>query len=72
APLGHVCPTLGVSYLIVRSGSNITQEAPNDDYLLFSRIAALEASKFLLHFIHCLDTTVETYICNNVEWSVIQ
>lgn len=51
APLGHVCQTLGVPYLIVRSGSNIAQEAPNDDYLRLGPIAAREAAKFSLHLL---------------------
>lgn len=53
-PLGLVCQTFGVPYLIVRSGSNIAQEAPNDDYLRLSPIAAREAAKFLLHLMKFL------------------
>jgi adenosylhomocysteine nucleosidase len=51
APLGHVCETLGVPYLIVRAGSNVAQEAPNDDYLRLGPIAAREAAKFTLHLL---------------------
>jgi adenosylhomocysteine nucleosidase len=54
APLGHVCEALGVPYLIVRSGSNVAQEAPNDDYLRLGPIAAREAAKFSLHLIKFL------------------
>jgi adenosylhomocysteine nucleosidase len=54
-PFGLVCQTFGVPYLIIRSGSNIAQEAPNDDYLRLSPIAAREAAKFLLHLIKTLD-----------------
>ena len=54
APLGHVCETLGVPYLIIRSGSNVAQEAPNDDYLRLGPIAAREAAKFSLHLIKFL------------------
>ncbi|OZY83684.1 5'-methylthioadenosine nucleosidase [Cellvibrio mixtus] len=54
APLGHVCQTLGVPYLIVRSGSNVAQEAPNDDYLRLGPIAAREAAKFSLHLLKFL------------------
>lgn len=50
-PLGLVCQTFAVPYLIIRSGSNIAQEAPNDDYLRLSPIAAREAAKFLLHLL---------------------
>ena len=51
AVLGHVCETFDVPYLVVRSGSNIAQEAPNDDYLRLSPIAAREAAKFTLHLL---------------------
>ncbi|MDB6086969.1 MAG: 5-methylthioadenosine nucleosidase [Gammaproteobacteria bacterium] len=54
APLGHVCETLGVPYLIVRAGSNVAQEAPNDDYLRLGPIAAREAAKFSLHLLDYL------------------
>jgi 5'-methylthioadenosine/S-adenosylhomocysteine nucleosidase len=51
APLGHVCETLGVPYLIVRAGSNVAQEAPNDDYLRLGPIAAREAAEFTVHLL---------------------
>jgi 5'-methylthioadenosine/S-adenosylhomocysteine nucleosidase len=51
APLGHVCQSLGVPYLIVRAGSNVAQEAPNDDYLRLGPIAAREAAKFSVHLL---------------------
>jgi adenosylhomocysteine nucleosidase len=54
APLAHVCETLGVPYLIVRAGSNVAQEAPNDDYLRLGPIAAREAAKFTLHLLSFL------------------
>jgi adenosylhomocysteine nucleosidase len=54
APLGHVCESLGVPYLIVRAGSNVAQEAPNDDYLRLGPIAAREAAKFTLHLLSYL------------------
>jgi 5'-methylthioadenosine/S-adenosylhomocysteine nucleosidase len=54
APLGHVCETLGVPYLIVRAGSNVAQEAPNDDYLRLGPIAAREAARFTLHLVKFL------------------
>jgi adenosylhomocysteine nucleosidase len=54
APLGHVCETLGVPYLIVRAGSNVAQEAPNDDYLRLGPIAAREAAKFTLYMLKFL------------------
>jgi 5'-methylthioadenosine/S-adenosylhomocysteine nucleosidase len=54
APLGHVCQTLGVPYLIVRAGSNVAQEAPNDDYLRLGPIAAREAARFSVHLLQYL------------------
>lgn len=54
APLGLVCETLGVPYLIVRSGSNVAQEAPNDDYLRLGPIAAKQAAYFSLHLLKYL------------------
>jgi len=54
APLGHVCQALGVPYLVVRAGSNVAQEAPNDDYLRLGPIAAREAAKFSVHLLQYL------------------
>jgi adenosylhomocysteine nucleosidase len=54
APLGLVCQTLGVPYLIIRAGSNVAQEAPNDDYLRLGPIAAREAARFSLHLLEYL------------------
>lgn len=54
APLGHVCETLGVPYVIVRAGSNVAQEAPNDDYLRLGPIAARQAALFSLHLLKYL------------------
>jgi 5'-methylthioadenosine/S-adenosylhomocysteine nucleosidase len=54
APLGHVCQSLGVPYLIVRAGSNLAQEAPNDDYLRLGPIAAREAARFTVHLLEYL------------------
>ncbi len=54
APLGHVCQTLGVPYLIVRAGSNVAQEAPNNDYLRLGPIAARQAALFSLYLLKFL------------------
>jgi 5'-methylthioadenosine/S-adenosylhomocysteine nucleosidase len=51
APLGHVCETLGVPYLVVRAGSNVAQEAPNNDYLRLGPIAAQQAAHFTVHLL---------------------
>ena len=53
-PLGHVCEALGVPFLVVRAGSNVAQEAPNDDYLRLGPIAAKEAAKFSVHLLKYL------------------
>ena len=55
APFAHVCDFAQVPYLIVRSGSNQAQEAPNDDYLKFGPIAAKEAAKFTYQLIQNLE-----------------
>jgi adenosylhomocysteine nucleosidase len=54
APLGKVCQTFGVPYLVIRAGSNVAQEAPNDDYLRLSPIAAKQAAHFTLHLLKYL------------------
>ena len=54
APLGHVCAYLGVPFLVVRGGSNVAQEAPNDDYLRLGPIAAKQAALFSLHLLKSL------------------
>jgi adenosylhomocysteine nucleosidase len=54
APLGKVCQTFGVPYLVIRAGSNVAQEAPNDDYLRLSPIAAKQAAYFTLHLLKYL------------------
>jgi adenosylhomocysteine nucleosidase len=54
APLGHVCEALGVPFLVVRAGSNVAQETPNDDYLRLGPIAAKEAAKFSVHLLQYL------------------
>ena len=51
------CRTLGVSTALVPrrfTGSNVAQEAPNDDYLRLGPIAAKEAAKFSLHLLKYL------------------
>jgi 5'-methylthioadenosine/S-adenosylhomocysteine nucleosidase len=54
AALGQVCQTLGVPYLVVRAGSNVAQEAPNDDYLRLGPIAANQAALFSLYLLKTL------------------
>lgn len=54
AALGQVCQTLGVPYLVVRAGSNVAQEAPNDDYLRLGPIAAKQAALFSLYLLKTL------------------
>ncbi|MEM6745947.1 MAG: 5'-methylthioadenosine/S-adenosylhomocysteine nucleosidase [Pseudomonadota bacterium] len=50
-PLGHVAEMLGVPFIVVRAGSNIAQEAPNDDYLRLGPIAARQAALFSIHLL---------------------
>lgn len=54
APLGLVCAQFGVPYLVVRAGSNVAQETPNDDYLVYGPIAAKSAARFTLHLLNYL------------------
>ena len=54
APLGRVCQTFGIPWLVIRGGSNAAQEAPNDDYLRVSPIAAKQAAYFTLHLLKYL------------------
>lgn len=49
APLARVCETFGLPYLVIRAGSNLAQEAPNDDYLRLGPIAADQAARFTVH-----------------------
>jgi adenosylhomocysteine nucleosidase/futalosine hydrolase len=51
APFGHLCQQLGVPCLVVRGGSNMAQEAPNDDYLRLGPIAARQAALFGIHLL---------------------
>ncbi len=55
APLAHICVTLGVPCIVVRAGSNVAQEAPNDDYLRLGPIAARQAALFSLHLLTYLE-----------------
>jgi len=51
APLGHVCETLGVPYLIVRAGKQCGPgKRQTTDYYGLGPIAAREAAKFSLAF----------------------
>jgi adenosylhomocysteine nucleosidase len=51
AALAQVCQTFGVPYLVVRGGSNVAQEAPNDDYLRLGPTAARQAALFSLYLL---------------------
>lgn len=53
-PLGLVCEFFQVPFLVIRAGSNIAQEAPNDDYLRLGPIAANEAAKFTAYMVQYL------------------
>jgi hypothetical protein len=40
--------------VVILAGSNVAQEAPNDDYLRLSPIAAKQAAYFSLHLLKYL------------------
>ena len=54
AALAQVCTQLGTPHIIFRSGSNLTQESPSDDYRVLGPIAAQEAARFTMHFVGLL------------------
>lgn len=54
APMAHTLQILGVPYIVIRAGSNVAQEAPNDDYLRLGPIAAKQAAYFSLHLLKYL------------------
>ncbi len=51
AAFAQSCAMLGVPWLVVRAGSNATQEAPNEDYKRLGPIAAKQAALFGLHLL---------------------
>lgn len=53
-PLGHTSGMLGIPFIVVRAGSNVAQETPNDDYLRLGPIAAKQAAYFSLHLLEYL------------------
>lgn len=50
----HACVLLGAPCIVVRGGSNVAQETPNDDYLRLGPIAARQAAYFSLHLLKYL------------------
>ena len=54
AAFAHTCVLLGVPYIVVRAGSNVSQEAPSDDYLRLGPVAAKQAALFSLHLLKYL------------------
>lgn len=51
AAFAHACVLLGTPCIVVRAGSNVAQETPNDDYLRLGPIAAKQAALFSLHLL---------------------
>jgi adenosylhomocysteine nucleosidase len=45
------CKMIGVDCIVVRAGSNVSQEAPSDDYKRLGPIAAKQAAAFGIHLI---------------------
>lgn len=54
APFGLVSEFFGIPFLVIRAGSNVAQEAPNNDYLILGPIAAREAAKFTAQLVKYL------------------
>lgn len=54
AAFAHTCVLLGAPCIVVRAGSNVAQETPNDDYLRLGPIAAKQAAYFSLHLLKYL------------------
>lgn len=50
----YSCQSLGVPWLVIRAGSNLSQEAPSDDYKRLGPVAARQAALFGLHLIRYL------------------
>jgi len=51
AAAAQVCWQLGVPHLVIRSGSNLAQPDPGDDYRALGQIAAHQAARFTVHFV---------------------
>lgn len=51
AAFAQTCTMVGVPWLVIRAGSNLSQEAPNDDYKRLGPIAARQAALFGVHLI---------------------
>jgi 5'-methylthioadenosine/S-adenosylhomocysteine nucleosidase len=47
----QVCWQLGVPHIVIRSGSNLAQPDPGEDYRLLGQIAAHQAARFTMHFV---------------------
>ena len=47
----QVCWQLGVPHLVIRSGSNLAQPNPGEDYRALGHIAAHQAARFTAHFV---------------------
>ena len=58
AAFALVCESFDVPYLVVRAGSNVAQEAPNDDYLVMGPVAAEQAARFTYHLLDFLPVEV--------------
>jgi 5'-methylthioadenosine/S-adenosylhomocysteine nucleosidase len=50
----QVCWQLGVPHLVIRSGSNLAQPNPGEDYRRLGQIAAHQAARFTMHFVRTL------------------
>jgi 5'-methylthioadenosine/S-adenosylhomocysteine nucleosidase len=50
----QVCWQLGVPHLVIRSGSNLAQPSPGEDYRALGQIAAHQAARFTAHCVRRL------------------
>ena len=53
--ISQVCRQLKVPHLVIRAGSNLTQESPSDDYRRLGPIAAHSAARFTMHLVSALE-----------------
>ena len=49
--ISQVCRQLELPHLVIRAGSNLTQENPSDDYQRLGPVAAHSAARFTMHFV---------------------
>ena len=53
--ISQVCRQLRLPHLVIRAGSNLTQENPSDDYRRLGPVAAHSAARFTMHLVGALE-----------------